>query len=167
MIHKLTTVFIVLLLLSPSSWARDIKIGVLNMQKLQEESPQIKDIMNRMQQRFEEPSKALVKMRDEIAKEEKEYTQNEVLMSPAKKKEVQKALVEKVKSFREKEVNLNKEMQTMRNQEFAVFQNKLTHLLNEMAKKEGFDLILTEGIVFVSDKLDITDKLLTKLKKDK
>ena len=32
---------------------------------------------------------------------------------------------------------------------------------------QKFDLILTEGIVFVSDKLDITDKLVAQLKKDK
>ncbi|MFW2372803.1 MAG: OmpH family outer membrane protein [Gammaproteobacteria bacterium] len=157
----------VLLLVVPSSWAADIKIGVLNMQKLQSESPQIKEIMGRLQKRFEEPGQALSKLATEIQNDEKDLKQNEVLMSPAKLKQARQALVTKVQSFREQEANLNKEMQTMRNQELAVFNSRVNQMLEVLAKKEKFDLILTEGIVFVSDKLDITDKLLTQLKKDK
>jgi len=157
----------VLLLVVPSSWAADIKIGVLNMQKLQSDAPQIKVIMSRLQKRFEEPGQALSKLAQEIQNDEKDLKQNEVLMSPAKLKETRQALVDKVKSFREQETSLNKEMQTMRNQELAVFNGKVNQLLEDLAKKEKFDLILTEGIVFVSDKLDITDKLVAQLKKDK
>lgn len=167
MFNKKIIALWVLLLVVPASWAKDIKIGVLNMQKLQSEAPQIKEIMSRLQKRFEEPGQSLSKMAKDIQNEEKDLKQNEVLMSAAKLKQAREALVEKVKSFREQEVNLNKEMQTMRNQELAVFNGKVNQMLEQLAKKEKYDLILTEGIVFVSDKLDITDKLLTQLKKDK
>lgn len=167
MFNKKFIGLLVLLLVLPSSWAKDVKIGVLNMQKLQAEAPQIKDIMSRLQKRFEEPGQALSKLAKEIQNDEKELKQNEVLMSPAKLKEAKQSLVDKVKSFREQEANLNKEMQTMRNQELAVFNNQVNLMLEELAKKEKYDLILAEGIVFVSDKLDITDNLLIKLKKDK
>lgn len=167
MFNKKIIALWVLLLVVPASWAKDIKIGVLNMQKLQSEAPQIKEIMSRLQKRFEEPGQNLSKLAKEIQNEEKDLKQNEVLMSAAKLKQAREALVEKVKSFREQEVNLNKEMQTMRNQELAVFNGKVNQMLEQLAKKEKFDLILTEGIVFVSDKLDITDKLLAQLKKDK
>ena len=167
MFNKKIITFLVLLLVVPASWAKDIKIGVLNMQKLQSEAPQIKEIMSRLQKRFEAPGQNLSKMAKDIQNEEKDLKQNEVLMSAAKLKQAREALVEKVKSFREQEVNLNKEMQTMRNQELAVFNGKVNQMLEQLAKKEKYDLILTEGIVFVSDKLDITDKLLTQLKKDK
>ncbi|MCW8956637.1 MAG: OmpH family outer membrane protein [Gammaproteobacteria bacterium] len=166
MLNKKIIGLLVLLLIVPSSWASDLKIGVLNMQKLQNEAPQIKDIMSRMQKHFEVPGQALSKLANEIQQDEKDLKQNEVLMSPAKLKQTRQALVEKVKSFREQEADLNKEMQTMRNQELAVFNNKVNQMLEALAKKEKFDLILAEGIVFVSDKLDITDKLLSQLKKD-
>lgn len=167
MFNKKIIGLLALLLLVPSSWAADLKVGVLNMQKLQSESPQIKEIMSRLQKRFEEPGQTLSKLAKEIQQDEKDLKQNEVLMSPAKQKKARQALVDKVKSFREQEADLNKEMQTMRNQELAVFNEKVNQMLNKLAKKEGYDLILMEGIVFVSDKLDITDKLLSKLKKDK
>ena len=158
---------LVLLLVAPSAWAADVKIGVLNMQKLQAEAPQIKEIMGRLQKQFEKPGQALQQLAKEIQQDEKDLKQNEVLMSPDKLKQAKQSLVDKVKSFSEQEAGLNKEMQTMRNQELAVFNDKVNEMLEALAKKEKFDLILAEGIVFVSDKLDITDKLLSKLQKDK
>ena len=135
MLNKKIIGLLVLLLVVPSSWAKDIKIGVLNMQKLQAEAPQIKDIMSRLQKHFEKPGQSLSKLAKEIQQDEKDLKQNEVLMSPAKLKQAKQTLVDKVKSFREQEAGLNKEMQTMRNQELAVFNGKVNQLLEDPGKK--------------------------------
>lgn len=59
------------------------------------------------------------------------------------------------REFRE-DVNLR------RNEELASLQERANKVINDIAEKEKFDLILQEA-VFASSKIDITDKVLKAL----
>jgi outer membrane protein len=52
-----------------------------------------------------------------------------------------------------------------RNEELAALQKVVYKAIVEIAKLEKFDLILHEGTVYASEKIDITDKVLKKLGK--
>jgi len=73
--------------------------------------------------------------------------------------------MEQIKQYREKEAKLAKELQTMQNQELAVFRDVVRKELTAMAEKEKFDLILNDGVMYADKSLNITDKLLERLKK--
>jgi len=53
----------------------------------------------------------------------------------------------------------------MRSQELAVLQKSVRDIINTIAKKDKYDLILSEGVVFATDKIDITDRVLKEMKK--
>ena len=50
-----------------------------------------------------------------------------------------------------------------RNEELAVLQKIVYKAIVEIAKQERYDLILHEGTVYASDRIDITDKVLKTL----
>jgi outer membrane protein len=60
---------------------------------------------------------------------------------------------------------LQQEVATVRNQELAVLQQSVSSIINEIAKDEKYDLILSEGVVYADEKLDITNKVLERMKK--
>ena len=59
---------------------------------------------------------------------------------------------------------LAKELQAMQNQELNAFKKIVAKEISEMAKKEKYDLIINDGVMFVDDGLDITEKFLGRLR---
>ncbi len=59
---------------------------------------------------------------------------------------------------------LTQEVGTVRNQELAVLQQQVRGIIDDIAKKGKYYLILSEGVAYSSDKLDITDKVLDMMK---
>ena len=75
-------------------------------------------------------------------------------------------IIGKIQEFKQKEAVLQQEVQTVRNQELAVLQQSVRSIIDDIAKADKFDLILTsEGVAFASDKLEITNKVLDRMKK--
>jgi outer membrane protein len=72
--------------------------------------------------------------------------------------------------------NLNREFQRLqrefredlnmrRNEELAQVQEKARKAIQALAESEKFDIILESGVVFVSPKIDITDRVMKSLEK--
>ena len=154
-----------ILFFSASANAADLKIGVVNMNRLNE-APQVEAINQILQERFSKPRDELRKMHDELQEEEKEIKRNELLMTESKLKKSKENLITKIKEFREKEAKLASEIQAVQNQELAVFRDVVRGVLTDMAKTDNYDLILSDGIMYVNPKHDITDKILDRLKKE-
>lgn len=162
---KQISLFVFTLLFSASLFAEGLKIGVVNMQKLQNQAPQIQKMVADLQKRFGPQKEQLEKLAQTIQSDEKALKQNELLMTKDKLTAARKDLVAKVQSFREQEAQLGKEIQVARNQELAVFSDTVNNILSALAKKDKYDLILNDGVVYMDSKLDVTDKILAELKK--
>jgi outer membrane protein len=51
----------------------------------------------------------------------------------------------------------------MRNEILRKVNEEIGKAIEEYARKNGFDLILAQGVMYSSDKVDITDSILNKL----
>ncbi len=80
------------LLFSVSANAADLKIGVVNMNRLNE-APQVEAINKLLQDRFSQPRDELRKIHDELQDEEKEIKRNELLMNDSKLKKSKEGLI--------------------------------------------------------------------------
>jgi len=158
---------IFMLMFSSGLFADGLKIGFVNMKRLLSEAPQIEEINKKLQKRFNEPKKELEDMADTIRQMEKDFKRDQLMMTESKLTKNKENLIEKVKQFRELEARLGKELQTVQSQELAVFRNIVTDVLNKLAKKEKYDLIMNDGVMYADKALDITDKMLAELKKSK
>jgi len=145
--------------------AADLKVGFVNMNQLLKEAPQVEAINKKLQDRFSTPKKELDELGNTIKEQEKEIKRNELLMTESKLKKSRENMMEQIKQYREKEAKLAKELQTMQNQELAVFRDVVRKELSAMAEQEKFDLILNDGVMYADKSLNITDKLLERLKK--
>ena len=51
-----------------------------------------------------------------------------------------------------------------RSREMTKLQRRVVQVIKDMAKAEKYDLIIGEGVIYAGDKVNITDKVLAKLK---
>jgi len=161
MYKTIVTLFLGILLAAPAL-AAEMKIGYVHTERVFRDSQLAVKAQKKLQQEFAKREQEIQKMvkqaRDLQASLEKEGL----------------TLAESEKSRRERELaNLNREIQRSqrefredlnmrKNEEFASVHEKARKIINDIAEKEKYDLIL-ENVVFASPRVDITDKVLKAL----
>ena len=158
--------FLFFLAASGNAMASDLKIGFVSVEKLLAQSPQVEAVNTAMIERFGGKKDELVSMQKEIESMQENYKRNELVMTEDKLNELKSKLIAKVQIFKQTEATLGQEVNTMRSQELSVLKDSVTTIINSIAKKDDFDLILSEGVVYASDKVDITEAVLKQMKED-
>ena len=94
------------------------------------------------------------------------FKRNELVMTEDKLNALKNSISAKIQEFKQKEAVLQQEVGTVRNQELAVLQQSVRSIIEDIAKTEKYDLIFTsEGVAYANQDLDITDKVLDRMKK--
>lgn len=144
--------------------AADIKIGVVSVERILTDAPQVDAVNTSMLERFGPQRDGLKSLETEIIKMQENYKRNELVMTEDKLNNLKKEIITKIQELKQKEALLTQEVGSVRNQELAVLQQQVKSIIDDIAKKGKYDLILSEGVAFANEKLDITDKVLDKMK---
>lgn len=154
----------VLGLFAGNAVAADLKIGVVSVERILTEAPQVEAVNTSMLERFGPKRDELVGMEKEIRKLEENYKRNELVMTEVKLNELKSQIIGKIQELKTREAAMAQEVAGVRNQELAVLQKQVSGIIEDIAKKGGYDLILSEGIAYFDKKHDITDKVLERMK---
>lgn len=144
--------------------AADLKIGVVSVERILSEAPQVESVNASMLERFGPQRDELQNLEKEINKMQENYKRNELVMTEDKLNDLKKEIITKVQTLKQKEATLTQEVNTVRNQELAVLQQQIRGVIDDIAKKGKYNLVLSEGVVYADKKHDITDQVLEKMK---
>ena len=160
------TSLVILMLASANVMAAGAKIGYVSVEKILTEAPQVKAVNDSMLERFGGRKTELEEMEKEINEMQENYKRNELVMTEDKLNELKNGIIAKIQDFKQKEALLQQEVATVRNQELAVLQQSVRSIIQDIAKADKYDLILTsEGVAYANDTLDISDKVLERMNK--
>jgi outer membrane protein len=151
-------------LLSTAVTAADLKIGVVSVERILSEAPQVDAVNTSMLERFGPQRDALQKLEKEITAMQENYKRNELVMTEDKLNELKKEIITNIQKLKQQEAVLTQEVATVRNQELAVLQQQVRAVIDDIAKTGKYSLVLSEGVAYTDEKLDITDKVLDKMK---
>lgn len=151
-------------LISANVIAGSLKIGIVSVERILTEAPQVDAVNTSMLERFGPQRDDLQKAEKEITKMQENYKRNELVMTEDKLNELKKDIIVKIQRLKQKEAQLTQEVTTVRNQELAVLQQQVRGIIDDIAKKGKYSLILSDGVAFSDPKLDITGKVLDKMK---
>ena len=151
-------------LLSTIVSAADLKIGVVSVERILTEAPQVDAVNTSMLERFGPQRDELQAMEKEITGMQENYKRNELVMTEDKLNDLKKEIITKIQVLKQKEATLTQEVSTVRNQELAVLQQQVKGIIDDIAKKGKYSLVMSEGVAYADDKLDITDKVLEQMK---
>jgi len=163
----LVTSLIILMIASANVMAASAaKIGYVSVEKILTDAPQVQAVNDSMLERFGGRKTELQEMEKEVTEMQENYKRNELVMTEDKLNELKNSIIGKIQEFKQKEAVLQQEVATVRNQELAVLQQSVRSIIQDIAKAEKYDLILTsEGVAYANEKLDISDKVLERMKK--
>ena len=145
--------------------AAELKVGYVNAVKVIEEAPQGQAALKKLEIEFGPREKKVVAMQTQIKQLEDELEKNALVMKDADRRTKEQDLVVLKRNLRRATQELNEDINMRRNEELAALQKIVYKAIVEIGKQENYDLILHEGTIYYSKKVDLTDTILKKLGK--
>jgi len=165
--HKLLklTFAICILAFSTASFSQDgAKLGVVNVALLLEQAPQAKSATASLEKEFSPQQSELKSLAGKLEKQQAAYQKNKAAMSDAQKITKEREISMLTREIQRRRNDVQELLNLRRNEELAKLQNVVNEAIKAIGKKEGFDLILYEGIAYTNERIDITKDVLKHLK---
>jgi len=157
-------IFTVLLFSMSFVWAEQ-KIAFVNQTKLLQKAPQAESARNKLQKEFSKRDKALVSLQKQIASKESRLKKDAAILSSAELNKLKRKIIVLRRDLGRDKQAFKEDISIRQNEELVKLQKSVIKSIQTIAKKENYDLIISDGVVFASEKIDITDKILAQLKK--
>ncbi|BAU48185.1 membrane protein [Sulfurifustis variabilis] len=151
-------------LLAAPAWA-ELKVGYVNAVKVIEEAPQGEAALKKLEAEFGPRDKKLVAMQGRIKQLEDELEKNALLLKDTERRSKEHEIVVLKRDLRRATQEFREDYNLRRNEELASLQKLVFNAIVEIAKQESYDLILHEGTIYASKKVDLTEKVLKRLGK--
>jgi outer membrane protein len=145
--------------------AAELKVGYVNAVKVIEEAPQGEAALKKLEAEFGPRDKKLVAMQADVKKLEDALEKNGLLMKDAERRSKELEIVGLKRDLRRATQEFREDYNLRRNEELASLQKVVFKAIVEIAKQENYDLILHEGTIYASKRVDLTDRVLKKLGK--
>jgi len=144
--------------------AANLKIGYVNSARVIEQAPQAKAALTRLDKEFSPRDKKLVESREKIKTLETELEKNSLILKEEERRDKERELLILKRDVRRAAQEFREDYNLRRNEELAALQKLVYKTIISIAKKQRFDLILHEGTVYASSKIDITNRVLENLR---
>jgi len=141
----------------------EIKIGVVNFQKLLEDAPQTKTAMQALENEFAPRRRELLTLQNDLKARDEKLQKEGAVMSEADRAKAEKTLRDQQREFSRKAGEFQDDAGTRKNEEIGKVQRYLVTEIQAYAVTQGFDLVLGEGVFYAKGPLDVTANVLAVL----
>jgi len=165
MLKKILFIFLFALVWSVGVQAKDLKIGFVNIQMVMDKSPQGEEAAKTIEKEFSNRGKRLEADAKELKRLEEKFARDAAIMSDSEKERTQKEIFSKRRDFRRSKDEFQEDLNFRRNEVLSKMQKQVLEAIESLAREEDYDLLLTSGVVHASDSIDVTQKILEKLRR--
>lgn len=149
-----------------------VKIGYTNPARVLSQLPEVEEIDQQIQQLIQERDQELAEKATNLQQVFTEYENTMGSLSQQERSDREQELMEMNQQFEQDRETMMNEIRQKRSELMAPVIERMNTAMEEVAKEMNLDLVLNEGtsygdsIIFYanSESLDITDKILEKLK---
>ena len=162
---KIATLLVALMASLPMSFAsasEAMKIGYVNTQRIFRDAPTAVKAAKRIEAEFSKRDQDLKAMAKQIQGLQVSLEKNAVTMSETDRRNKERDLNELSRDFQRKQREFREDLNLRQNEENAAIIEKANKAIKQIAETEKYDLIV-QDVVWVSPKLDITDKIIKSL----
>ncbi|HMV04895.1 MAG TPA: OmpH family outer membrane protein [Accumulibacter sp.] len=153
----------------PASYASavdQLKVGYVNTQRLFRDAPAAVRAAKRIEQEFTKRDQDLQRLAKQVQALQETLEKNGLTMAESERRTKEKDLAELSREFQRKQREFREDLNLRQNEENAAIIEKANKAIKQLAENEKYDLIV-QDVVWVSPRLDITDKVIKALSEAK
>lgn len=146
--------------------ASDLKVGYVNTQRIFRDAPAAQKAAKKLEGEFAKRDQDLQRMSKQLQGLQENLEKNAVTMAEADRRSKEKEFGELSREFQRKQREFREDLNLRQNEENAAVIEKANKAIKQIAESDKYDLIL-QDVVWVSPKLDITDRVIKVLAEGK
>ena len=130
---------------------------------LLDKAPQAEAARKQLEKEFSARERELVENQKAAQALEQKLSREGAAMSEAERSRQERELNRRMRELQRQQAEFRDDLNLSKNEELAKLQRTVFQVINEMAKAEDYDLILSDGVVYAGPNVDITNKVLDRL----
>lgn len=146
--------------------AAELKIGFVNAAQVLEQAPQADAARQRLEKEFSPRDKKLVSSQKAVRKLEEKLTRDGAIMSESERRKLERDILSQKRELKRQQEEFREDLNIRRNEAFDKLRRRVFEVINDIAKTEKYDLVVSDGVVYANDRIDITPKVVAKLKQE-
>ena len=140
-----------------------LKIGYVNFVKVIEQAPQAKTSLKKLEAEFSPRDKTIVDLQNKIKQSESKLEKEVLVLKSDERRTIERKLLKMKRDLRRLSQEFREDYNLRRNEELASLQKLVTRVIEDIARKDKYDLIVHEGTLYASKRVDITRIVLERL----
>ena len=161
-INKFLAFSLTIALFSFSIGAEELRVGYINTDKVFRESNMALAAQNKLQQEFSKREKELVDAGNTLKSDAEKFDRDAMTMSESQRSSRQRQLMDQDRELQRKRQEFQEDVKNRKNDEFKLVFDKANKVIKQVAESEKYDVLLQQ-VVYISPRLDITDKVIKAL----
>jgi len=155
-----------LLSVGSAAVAEPTQIGYVDAEKVLKESPQFQAVTKALESEFSRRERVLLGKQKELKQLEDKLDRDSKIMSSSERNRLEKDILSRRRTLKNEAAAFREDLSLRQNEEFNKLRRKVLEVVAEVAKAQRIDVVLGV-VVYASRRIDISDKVLERLKKDK
>jgi outer membrane protein len=151
---------LVVTVLASAAAAQEPKIGFVDIPFIIDRAPSAKAASARLEKEFAPKQKAIREKRALLKSKREQLEKDGLIMTAEQRTELEREIRAIESKLRGEEQDFREELNIQKNNEFKKVRLSVMEAINQLAKEEGFDLILSDGVLFSSKRFDLTENIL-------
>jgi len=143
----------------------ELKVGFVRVDEILKNAPQAAESNKKLEAEFKTRTAKLKKDIEALNKNEQQFKKDSLTIPDDEKEKKQRNLQNSRIDIQRTERELREDIDIRRRDEINQLQVKITEVIEKLAERDKFDLILYTGVAYASDKVNITDLVLKELSK--
>jgi outer membrane protein len=144
--------------------AADFKVAFVNAAVLLDKAPQAEAARKKLENEFSGREKELVAQQKKVQEMEAKLSRDAATMNDTEQRKLERDLTSRKRELKNSQDEFRDDLNIRRNEELGKLQRSVYEVIVALAKQEKYDMIVGDGVIYASEQVDITDKVLQKLK---
>ena len=146
--------------------AADYKIGFVEVARLLNSSPQIAAIRDKLKKEFSRRDQELLAQGKQIKTLAEQLKRDGAVMSDSEAQRLEKDILSRRRKLKNAQSAFQEDLTLRQNEELQKIRKQIAEVIQSIAKQDKFDIVLESGVVHASDRANITDRVLERMKKE-
>jgi len=155
-----------LLSVSGTVYAQEFKLGFVDTAYVLKKAPQADAARRKLKKEFAPREDKILEMQKQLKKIEDSTAKNATVISDAQRKKNAREMLSLQRDIKRSKDEFNEDLNLRRNDELSKLQKIVFDAIVRVAKKENFDLILGDSVLFANKRVNVTELVLQQLKND-
>lgn len=158
----------VLLIVSTVAGAQtggDLRVGYVNPGRVSDEAPQADAARRQLQEEFAPRDAEILSMQESLRALEDRLAEQRLSLSAEAQQDLQREIVNNRRRIQRQQEAFREDFNMRRNEALGDLQQRILRVVSEFAEEQGFDLVVSDGVVYASDTINITDRIIERLQR--